>query len=288
METRQLDERDRSDAETFLVQHRDSSMFLRSNIRRCGFAYSGRRFEATYMAALDAGRIVAIISHTWNGLLIVQAPVEAEALAQALVRASGRAVTGFSGPRDQVRRVRAALGLSDAPAQLDEAEALYGLELTALRVPADAPDVLCREASAGDRDTLLQFRLAYEVEALGGADDADSHARVASFLDAQLAAGHAWVAVAAGEVVSLSALNATLPDIVQLGGIYTPPRHRGRSYAKHVIATQLLAARSAGANRSVLFTDNPSAVRCYEALGFERLSEFSLVLLEQRERRPSE
>ncbi|HKP62613.1 MAG TPA: GNAT family N-acetyltransferase [Polyangiales bacterium] len=279
METRQLDERDRSAAEAFLVKHRDSSMFLRSNIRRAGFTFSGRPFEATYMAVFDAGRIVAVIAHSWNGMLMVQAPVEAEALAHALVRASGRRVTGFSGPREQVRHVRTALGLLEAPAQMDEDEDLYGLQLEALRVPARMEEIVCRPAQPQDRDTLLQFRLAYEIEALGGGDDAQSRERVATFLDAQLAAGHVWVALAAGKLVSLSAFNAALPDIVQLGGIFTPPEQRGRSYAKHAVGAQLLAARSAGANRSVLFTKNPSAVRCYEALGFVRLSEFALVLL---------
>jgi predicted GNAT family acetyltransferase len=88
-----------------------------------------------------------------------------------------------------------------------------------------------------------------------------------------------WVAVLRSEVVSMSAFNAALPDIVQLGGIFTPPQHRGRGHAKRAVAAQLLAARDAGATRSVLFTKNPSAVRCYEALGFELLSEFALVML---------
>lgn len=140
---------------------------------------------------------------------------------------------------------------------------------------------MCRPAKAEDRASLLQFRLAYEIEALGGSDDARSRERVATFLDAQLAAGHVWVALAGGELVSLSAFNAALPDIVQLGGIYTPPEQRGRGYAKHAVGAQLSAARSAGADRSVLFTKNPSAVRCYEALGFVWLSEFALVLLNQ-------
>jgi predicted GNAT family acetyltransferase len=70
-----------------------------------------------------------------------------------------------------------------------------------------------------------------------------------------------------------------LPDSVQLGGIYTPRELRGRGYAKRAIAAQLLAAGASGLMRSVLFTNNPSAVRCYEALGFRRIGEFSLVLL---------
>jgi predicted GNAT family acetyltransferase len=279
MEIRQLSERDRWAADAFLLQHRDSSMFLRANIRRVGFEYSGKLYEATYVAGFESDRIIGMISHSWNGLLLVQAPVEADALAHAVVAASGRKVTGFSGPLDQVRRVRAALELSDVPAQLDAEEVLYGLDLARLRVPASAPELVCRRARDEDRAELVRFRLDYEVETLSGDGGEESNAKAAAFLDAQVDAGLAWVALVEGERVSLSAFNAALPDIVQLGGIFTPPQHRGKSYAKRVIAAQLLAAREAGATRAVLFTKNPSAVRCYEALGFERLSDFALVLL---------
>ena len=280
MEIRRLSEDDRRAVEAFLLQHRDSSMFLRSNIHLRGFEDSGQPFEATYLAAIDAGQIVGIIGHAWNGMLLVQTPAFAEPLVAAVVRESGRAVTGISGPRDQVQRVREALDLGHTRIQLDEAEDLYGVELEALRVPAPSAGVVCRAARPEDRDALVRFRIAYDIEALGGRDDDAAHASTAMFLDAQLEAGRVWVAVANGRLVSLSAFNAALPDIVQLGGIYTPPEHRGRGYAKLAVTAQLLAARAAGATRSVLFTKNPSAVRCYTALGFERLSEFALVLLE--------
>jgi predicted GNAT family acetyltransferase len=70
-----------------------------------------------------------------------------------------------------------------------------------------------------------------------------------------------------------------LPDIVQLGGIYTPPAFRGRGYAKASVAASLLAARDRGATRAVLFTSNPSAARSYEAVGFQRLGDYGLILL---------
>jgi predicted GNAT family acetyltransferase len=70
-----------------------------------------------------------------------------------------------------------------------------------------------------------------------------------------------------------------LPDIVQLGGVYTPAELRGRGYAKCSVAGSLLAAREGGATRAVLFTQNPSAARSYEAVGFRALGQYGLVLL---------
>ncbi|MEO8185467.1 MAG: GNAT family N-acetyltransferase [Deltaproteobacteria bacterium] len=81
-------------------------------------------------------------------------------------------------------------------------------------------------------------------------------------------------AVRGEQLLSLSTFNAALPDIVQLGGIYTPPALRGRGYVKHAIAAQLREARERGASRAVLFTKNPNAVRAYEALGFSRIGDF--------------
>jgi predicted GNAT family acetyltransferase len=81
-----------------------------------------------------------------------------------------------------------------------------------------------------------------------------------------------------GDLVSLSGFNATLPDMVQLGGIYTPPALRGRGYAKAAVAGSLLAARERGAERAVLFTSTASAARSYEGIGFRRAGDYCLVL----------
>ena len=78
----------------------------------------------------------------------------------------------------------------------------------------------------------------------------------------------------------LAAANAALPDIVQLGGIYTPPAYRGRGYARASVAGSLMSARKRGVTRAVLFTSNPSAARSYEGVGFRRLGDYGLVLLE--------
>jgi len=45
---------------------------------------------------------------------------------------------------------------------------------------------------------------------------------------------------------------------VQLGGIFTPPEHRGHGYARAAVAASLIAASQRGAFRAVLFTSNPS------------------------------
>src|SRR5438552_10624203 len=80
---------------------------------------------------------------------------------------------------------------------------------------------------------------------------------------------------------STSVFNAMLPDIVQIGGVWTPPEFRGRGYARAVVAGSLLAARKQGVARAVLFADpaNERARRAYQFLGFRIVGDYGLVLL---------
>lgn len=271
---------DEGPLEEFLAAHRDSSMFLRANARRAGLAYRGEPFQATYAAAFRGTTITGVAAHCWNGMVLLQAPERTADLAKTCVALSERKVTGFSGPLEQVVRARSALGLANAPAALEGNEGLYALDLSEIVVPDafTSGAVVCRAPLPEERETLCAWRLAYDIETLGAVDSAETRHRAAEFLDAQVAEGNAWVAVEAGALVSLSACNATLPDIVQLGGIYTPPELRGRGYARVAVAASLVAARERGASRAVLFTKNPSAARSYEALGFRRVGDYSLVL----------
>ncbi len=74
---------------------------------------------------------------------------------------------------------------------------------------------------------------------------------------------------------------AALPDMVQIGGVWTPPPLRGLGYGRCVVAGALLAARRAGVTRAVLFTDddNHGARRAYAAIGFDLVGDYGLVLL---------
>ena len=272
---------DRPQLDAFLLEHRDSSIFLRSNLDRSGLQFQPKPFHATWVGAFRDLRLIGVVAHCWNGMLLVQAPENIDKLARASVDYSRREVRGFCGPLEQVRDARSALQLENAPAAMDEDEALYGLDLTDVIVPEilRTGTVTVRPPLPEERDFLCAWRLAYDIETLGSTDSPETRERSSRALDMQIADGNAWVAIEGGQPVSLSAFNAALPDIVQLGGIYTPPELRGRGYAKAAVAASLLAAQQRGVTRAVLFTSNPSAARSYEAVGFRRLGDFGLVLL---------
>ena len=57
MTIRLLTPSDAAQLEAFLVRHRDSSMFLRSNARRAGLVFHGQTLQADYVAAFRDGAI---------------------------------------------------------------------------------------------------------------------------------------------------------------------------------------------------------------------------------------
>src|SRR5439155_24003562 len=148
---------DEAALETFLARHADTSMFLRSNARSAGLSDRGQPLQATYVAALDGGRIAGVAAHCWNGMVLVQAPDgdHAAAVAREAVRRSGRTVTGFSGPWTQVVAARKALGLGAAPTVKDSRDELYVLDLALLVVPPELASgaLLCLHPE--ERDLVL-------------------------------------------------------------------------------------------------------------------------------------
>ncbi|HTV22449.1 MAG TPA: GNAT family N-acetyltransferase [Polyangiaceae bacterium] len=282
LELRVLDQGDYPALEAFLSRHRDTSMFLRSNARQAGLVFAGQRLQATYVAGLRDGHVMGVAALCWNGMLLLQAPEGLEEIVARVVRETRTPLRGLSGPAAQVRTARSVLGLDAAPTSLEEDEELYALDLRSWTPPARlARDlrVECRAPLPSERTTLRAWRFDYEVESLGrDPDDLVARAQSDVWLDAQIDDDVAWVAVARGVAVSFSGFNATLPDIVQLGAVYTPPEYRGHGYARAAVAHSVRIAKERGATRAVLFTKNPSAVKSYEAVGFRHAGDFGLVL----------
>src|SRR2546425_11095921 len=84
--------------EQFLAAYADSSMFLLANSRKAGLVDRGLPFQATYAAAFEGGRIVAVAAHSWLGTAPLQAPGLLAGGVRAAVSASGRRAKGFLGP----------------------------------------------------------------------------------------------------------------------------------------------------------------------------------------------
>jgi ribosomal protein S18 acetylase RimI-like enzyme len=275
---------DEAALEAFLVLHAHSSMFLRSNLAAGGIVDRGQPHQSTYVAAREGGAIRGVVGHSWHGMLQMQAPPGvAGPLARAAVERSGRHVAGFVGPWAQVAAARAALGDDTARLLLSSHEDLFALDLARLVVPAPLAGgrVQCRRPEADELPMLVDWRIAYDVEISNAADTAALRRATVVDIARLHARGATWVLTAGGAPVAYSAFNAQLPEIVQVGGVYTPPAQRRHGYARSVVAGSLLAARERGVREAVLFTgkDNYYAQRAYRALGFGVVGDYGVVLL---------
>jgi RimJ/RimL family protein N-acetyltransferase len=259
-------------------------MFLLANARAAGLVDQGQALQGTYVAAIEQGKWNGVAAHYWNGILVLQAPDARtlEPVARAAILRSGRELRGLVGPREQVFGALRALSLQERPTTHDSREKLYELSLVELRVPDALASgrVVCRRPRASELDLLAAWRAEFSIESLGLSDGDDLRAESRADLVRQDASGSVWIALEDGRPVSLSAFNARLPAIVQIGGVYTPPERRGRGYAQCAVAGSLLAVRQAGAERAVLFTEekNAPARAAYEALGFRVVGDYGLVI----------
>ncbi len=278
-----LEPQDRDRLEAFLIPWVDSSIILLSNVRQGGLVDRGQRFEGTYFAATRSGRIVGVVGHFWQGNLVFQAPEGLVEILAAVTEAAVRPVCGLLGPAGQVKAAKALLGCTDAQIKIDEVESLYALQLEDLMIPEDLRTgrLSGRRIEPRDLDQAVEWRLAYHLEALGSEESpalrATSHADMAASLER----GDTWFLMHGGRPVAQTSFNAVFDDIVQVGGVWTPPELRGNGYGRCAVAVSLLDARSEGASRSILFTgdDNLGARKAYAALGYQPIGDYRIVLL---------
>lgn len=267
--------------EAFLLPRIESSMFLIGNLRRSGLQDDGQPYSGTYVAACDDDRVVAVVAHYWNQNLVVQAPRYMDALWRVAVEASQRPLGGLIGPSDHVGQVKGAVGADEERVRMDETELLYRLRLEQLAVPTKLAtgQLEARRIEPGDVKLILQWTVAYSIEALQEADGLALRNSCRASVERSLAEGRTWVLLDRGRPVACSSFNTALREAVQVGGVWTPPHLRRRGYARSVVAASLLDARREGAHTAILFTGegNLPAQQAYRALGFRHIGHYRMV-----------
>jgi RimJ/RimL family protein N-acetyltransferase len=267
---------DRAKVEALLLQRIDGAMFPLTNLRAHGLMRG--RFPADHDTAsrfwwLGQGSLVAV---TRAGMLmpLLTAGPDIAGLRQAL---AGLTVTGGIGPADSLRPVLAALGLDRLPMRRDADEPGFALALAELVLP-DHADVQLVPAGEVHRPLLQAWRSVYQAE-LMGTPAGEAAARAAADVEGWLRRGSHRLLLRDGQPVALTGFNAILPEVVQVGGVYTPPALRGQGHARRAVALHLAEARAAGTARAVLFAASPAAARAYRAIGFRPIFAFTLALL---------
>lgn len=280
-EIRVLGEADLAELNGFLEGTPDTAMFLRSNLRQAGIVDAGKPYQGTYVGAFESGRMAGVAALYWNGNMMFQcATGDAVRLAnETLAAALPRACSGLLGPGALLEEVIALPPFSLRRARMASRQDLYGVDLSDL---AAATQMLARvrAATQKDREELSGWRHDYLCEALGAEPGEATRRRAGEEIGRAIEEGRAFVLAMADNLLAYAGFNATLPDMVQVGGVYCPPAERGLGYARAATHGALIAAKTRGVKRAILFTaeDNIAAKRCNEGIGFRRVGDYGIVI----------
>ncbi|MDX3074167.1 GNAT family N-acetyltransferase [Streptomyces sp. MI02-7b] len=139
--------------------------------------------------------------------------------------------------------------------------------------PGVAPPGAPRTATAGDRALLHDWCTRFVTEAGSLGADLDT------FIDERIGRGGWRLWTVEDEPVAMAAMTSVVAGTARLTPVYTPPDHRGRGYGSAVTAAVSQAARDAGAEHVLLFTDlaNPTSNSVYQRIGYSPVSDYRIL-----------
>ena len=262
--------------EAFLTPRADYAMFPLNNARFYGVDGEDPYSLRVWIARGAQGGISDVLSMTKKGMIMPYLPSgDFGAAAKAIACCAAEAIIGA---RDHARGLKQALGLAKVPVTLDDDDPHFSLDLNDLVIPEGNGELVT--LAAADPETMIRWRIDCSIEAIQlPPDRAEEDGRRAyhSYIERD---SHR-VLMVDGQPVATTGINARLPQIVQVGGVYTPPPLRGRGYARRAVALHLAEARSAGATRATLFAGSEMAARAYQAIGFQRIGYSSIILFKE-------
>lgn len=263
--------------DAFLMAYATTSMFLRANLAAYGTQDRASPHGTTFYVADTDAAIRAVFGITNSGYVMAQAPDASGALwTEFAAQVSGRSVRGVTGVPAQVKAGLAALGVSEGPWQVNGDEPLYHLNIAQM----DCEPVSVRRAVGDDLALLETWFNVYEQDV--GYAPAGSVVTPEAKARAARAIGSPDVVLLEhdGAPVAMAGINARLPDIVQIGGVYTPESFRGHGFARRALAGLLRDCAAQGVTQSVLCANNVPAARAYEALGYREVGQYRTCLLQ--------
>ncbi|MCL6282815.1 N-acetyltransferase [Ruegeria sp. 2012CJ41-6] len=273
---RRATQKDAASIDGFLADHIETSMFPLFNLRRHGLDGAHPRAISVWIDPQTGGTLAV----TNEGMILPQLPgfTEWPRLKPLL---TGRPLIGCVGETDQVRALLAACGLQDRPMNTDSDEPLMHLRLCDLAEQGGEGRLV--PLAAAPREIIAAWRAAYHREVLGtSADQAEAAAR--RDVEGYIAADTHRALMLNETPVAMTGFNAICGDVVQIGGVFTPPDLRQRGHAGRALRLHLSEAHRAGKTRAILFAASEAAAGLYKCVGFEIIGSYSMCLFRDLER----
>jgi ribosomal protein S18 acetylase RimI-like enzyme len=243
-----------------------TNVYLRSELRL------GARTDGWWGVGTDAS-LRAVVAAGPLTVPSIPDPDDAPLLAQAVLHEGPPRL--MIGPAPQIRALRAAMPLPQAPAEVRDPQPF----LILARTPDGTSSPPVRRADIADLDRLVVAAAAMHREEMGvdplNIDAVGWRSRMACLVER----GWAYVWMERGEVLFKLELSAWTPEAVQLQGVWTAPRHRRRGLATAGLAA--VCAELLGAvPLCTLYVNayNEPALRLYRRLGFRQAGDFATVI----------
>ncbi|WP_336509464.1 GNAT family N-acetyltransferase [Ruegeria lacuscaerulensis] len=258
----------------FLSRHIQTSMFPLANLRDFGLRGADPRAVNIWLLG-DGPRAVFAITN--EGMVLPQCPgCSDEEIEDAIRLIRGRALFGLAAEASQARRIMRLAGWEERPATLNSDEPGFSLDLSQLVMP-DTTGAELIPLGEFDRTIAEGWRQTYLIEAMDF-DRTRAQKQATKDIAAYAERDSHRALLIDGQPAGMTGFNARLSEVVQVGGVYTPPQLRGRGYARMALALHLREARKNGASRAVLFAASEAAARTYIAIGFRPAGLYSLIL----------
>jgi predicted GNAT family acetyltransferase len=233
--------------------------------------------EGAYLAVVTEGDALvtaALRTPPFNLVLARVAEGADAAAAHALLAADLRALygalPGVGGPAALARSFAEVWrALTGEPCRQALHEYFYWLDR--LIPPPVVPGQL-RRATEADRPLLEEWIVAFNDEALGGAEQLNAANWVTNALSFETRGLYLWED---GAVVAMVGWSGPTTHGIRIGPVYTPPEQRRRGYAGACVGALSQLLLDDGRDFCVLYTDasNPTSNHVYQMLGYQRLME---------------
>ena len=269
---------DETRLEDFLSGHTETSMFLRSNLAAHGIG-SDEPLGTTFYVWQTDRQIRAVFGKSNSGYLLCQNPEKAEKPAlEFAAKVRKKPLLGMTGCATQVPLVIAGLGYPQSAWKIAGDEPLFSLDLNQLQPTVDVDNL--RPACPDDLQFLPDWFRGNDIDTGFSTAGPAVDKRAKELAKKAIHRPSFCILEENGIPVAMSDLNAKLPDIVQIGGVYVPPYLRNKGYARRVVAAQLARAKKNGVQRAILFAISEPAARAYRAIGFQHIGQYRINLVD--------
>ncbi|MCL2470074.1 MAG: hypothetical protein FWF24_07655 [Alphaproteobacteria bacterium] len=274
--------------DALLAPRTAEAYYLRSNALAAGLVYEGKALEAEYFGAFERERLVGALAYTWIHTILVYAekPEICRLLAQAARAAivkRGGVLDGILGLAAHADAVIASLALPQDVLRLRDNTGLFRLDLEKLRLPCWPEDLSLRLAEEKDRALLVEWCMAFNIEANSAAPGPKLKASVEKEVDLWLKSKPTFMLEKAGATVSFCGIGGDIFDMVIVGPVFTPVALRNQGYGRVVTGYGLktLMGERPALREATLFASRPDAIRTYENLGFLRTDDWGWALVKE-------